>query len=222
MMSSSIVYNSDCLEAMRAMPDRAFDICIADPPYGLDKKILSGGKNGHVKFHIQYGESQTRWDKKPDAELFDEVFRVSKNQIIWGGNYFGLPPNRCFVIWDKVQPEECTFSMAEYAWCSFESRAQIYRQSVLTNHGKIHPTEKPIKLYRWLLEKFAKSGDRVLDPFLGSGSSRIACHEMGFDFVGYELDKEYYDAQEKRFAKYLSQGKLFEPMKPFHEQTALL
>ncbi len=144
-----------------------------------------------------------RWDIRPTKEYFEELFRVSKNQIIWGGNYFNLPSCRCFICWDKKQPWK-NFSQCEYAWTSFDKPAKLV---AISNRGgdadrnKFHPTQKPIKLYQWILEKFAKPGDKILDTHLGSGSSRIAAYRMGFDFYGTEIDKEYFDEQEKRFRR---------------------
>jgi site-specific DNA-methyltransferase (adenine-specific) len=143
-----------------------------------------------------------RWDKAPDKAFFDELRRVAENVIIWGGNYFDLPPTRCFICWDKVQPWE-NFSQIELAWTSFDKPAKLYRQ---INGGancerKIHPTQKPVELYAYCLQTFAKPGDRIFDPMMGSQSSRIAAYKMGFDYVGCELDKEYFDKGCERFAR---------------------
>jgi site-specific DNA-methyltransferase (adenine-specific) len=140
-----------------------------------------------------------KWDVAPSQEYFNELFRISKNQIIWGGNYFDLPPTRCIIVWDKVQPWE-NFSQVEIAWTSFDYPAKLFKYDNRTG-GKIHPTQKPIELYAWLLDNYANKGDKVFDPFLGSGSSRIAAYKKGFDFYACELDKEYYEAQEERFRR---------------------
>lgn len=138
-----------------------------------------------------------RWDKAPGQAFFDELRRISRNQIVWGGNYFPLPPSRCILVWDKVQPWE-NFSQVEIAWTSFKSPAQLFRFDNRTG-DKIHPTQKPTELYAWLLRKYAKQGDRIFDPMMGSQSSRIAAWKMGFDYVGCELDREYFDRGCERF-----------------------
>lgn len=146
------------------------------------------------------------WDYAPNEEYFKELFRVSKNQIIWGGNYFSLPPTRCFLIWEKTNvPENFTMAMAEYAWCSIQGNAKIFKYSAVGQEGRFHPTQKPIELYQWILSKYAKQGDKILDTHLGSGSSRIACYNGGFYFWGYEIDKEYFEKQEQRFENHTAQ-----------------
>lgn len=191
----SEVYNVDCLEYMKSLPDKYFDLCIADPPYGLDKKSTHG--RGKLKNRIINKGNIQKWDVRPTEEVFAEMLRISKNQIVWGGNYFPLPPTRCFICWDKVQPFD-NFSQCEMAWTSFNYPAKLFRFDNRTS-GKIHPTQKPVVLYSWLLNNFAKEGDKIFDPFLGSGSSRIAAYKKGFDFYACELDKDYYEAQEERF-----------------------
>jgi site-specific DNA-methyltransferase (adenine-specific) len=191
------------MEGMARYPDKYFDLAIVDPPYGLGKKIYSGGTKG-CKFQTLFGEN--KWDNDtPKQEYFDELFRVSKNQIIWGGNYFDLPPTRTIICWDKLKGDN-NFSMWEMAWTSFDEPAKIYRKSSMGD--RIHPTQKPIDLYKWLLGKYAKQGDKILDTHLGSGSSRIAAYEMGFDFTAFELDTEYFEAQEKRYKAHIAQLKL--------------
>jgi len=194
----TVVYNMDCMDYMRTLPDKAFDLAIVDPPYGLKQ---AGGQTvgkGKLKNRIFTNGKIDRWDVPPTEEYFSELFRVSKNQIIWGGNYFKLPPTRCVICWDKVQPW-WNFSQWEMAWTSFPYPAKLFKFDNRTK-DKIHPTQKPVALYKWLLEKFAGGGEKILDTHVGSGSSRIACEEMGFDFVGCEIDKDYFDAEEKRFA----------------------
>lgn len=150
------------------------------------------------------------WDHAPGEDYFNELFRVSKNQIIWGGNYFSLPPTRCFLVWDKINiSENFTMAMAEYAWCSFWGNAKIFRFSSAGQPERFHPTQKPVELYRWIFARYAKPGDRILDTHLGSGSSRIAAWEAGLDFVGYEIDPEYFDKQEQRFQAHEAQLTLF-------------
>lgn len=145
----------------------------------------------------------------PDAEYFRELFRISKNQIIWGGNYFDLPPTRCIVCWDKIEPWE-NFSQVEIAWTSFDKPAKLFKHG---NHGmhskKIHPTQKPVELYEYLIDRFALPGNKIFDSHMGSGSSRIAAYKMGYDFYGCEINKDYFEAQEKRFERATQQQSLF-------------
>jgi len=186
--------NCDCMEYMATVPDKYFDLAIVDPPYGIGDKF-KGGKTGKMNFNEIVNKD---WDKVPSDEYFNELQRVSKNQIIWGGNYFNLPPTRCFIVWDKMISEDFSLAMAELAWTSFDKLAKIYKLQVPKN-GKIHPTQKPIKLYEWLLMNYAKKGQKILDTHLGSGSSAIAAHYFGVDFVGCELDKDYFEAAKARF-----------------------
>ena len=136
------------------------------------------------------------WDKPPTQEYFRELFRVSHHQIIWGGNYFNLPPTRCVICWDKMQPWE-NFSQIELAWTSFDSPAKIVKLDNRTG-DKIHPTQKPVALYKWLLDKYAKQGDKILDTHAGSASSFVAAYQMGFDYIGFEIDEAYYNLAQKR------------------------
>ena len=201
---SSEVYLEDCVKALKRFNDNHFDLAIVDPPYGIGDKF-KGGKTGKMNFNEIVNKD---WDKVPSDEYFAELQRVSKNQIIWGGNYFNLPPTRCFIVWDKIISEDFSLAMAELAWTSFDKLAKIYKLQVPKN-GKIHPTQKPVKLYDWLLHNYAKPNDLILDTHLGSGSSRIAAYKGGFNFVGFEIDKEYYEKQEKRFNDFKSQLRLF-------------
>lgn len=190
----SEVYNIDCLEYMKTIPDKYFDLCIADPPYGIraSKMTMGTGKKNWTK---------KDWDlSQPSQEVLDEIFRVSKNQIIWGGNYFNLPLNGNWIVWDKLNPN-LSFAEGELAWCSIHKNLRIFKYYTgkKDKGGRIHPTQKPIALYSWILDTYARGGDKIFDPFLGSGSSRIAAFKKGFDFYSCELDKEYYNAQEKRF-----------------------
>ena len=190
-------YNEDCMIGMARYPDKHFDLAIVDPPYGLGDKLLKGGKNGNVvKIGKQY--EKTNWvDVAPDKSYFDELFRVSSNQIIWGGNYFNLPPTRGIVAWDKNLGSPHNFSHFELAWTSFDC---IARRLILSsqNPNRFHPTQKPVALYKWLLTNYAKEGDLILDTHFGSASSLIACHQLGFDAVGFELDPDYYKASLER------------------------
>ena len=202
-MPISEVYNCDCLEYMRSLPDKYFDLCIADPPYGIGaKRLLGSGGNSGQFANIAFKTHNCAWDDfPPSQEVFDEIFRVSRHQIIWGGNYFDLPPTREVVCWDKLQYWP-GFSQWEMGWTSFDGPAKLFRLSN-GKKGKIHATQKPVELYAWLLNKYAKKmgGGKIFDPFLGSGSSRIAAYKMEYDFYACELDKDYYEAQEERFRR---------------------
>jgi site-specific DNA-methyltransferase (adenine-specific) len=213
----SEVTNEDCMEGMGRYPDKYFDLAIVDPPYGIGYSDVVGKKK---KEHGWKERKSSQWDlHTPSFEYFIELFRVSKNQIIWGGNYFDLKPTRCFLIWDKVQ--RINQADCELAWTSFSSSARIFQYARGNESGfapklkeiekafaNIHPTQKPVALYKWLLHNYAKQGDKILDTHLGSGSSRIAAYEMGFDFTAYELDKEYFEAQEKRYKAHIAQLKM--------------
>jgi site-specific DNA-methyltransferase (adenine-specific) len=189
---------------MKRYPDKYFDLAIVDPPYGIGDKF-KGGKTGKMNFNEIVNKD---WDKVPSDEYFAELQRVSKNQIVWGGNYFNLPPTRCFIVWDKIISEDFSLAMAELAWTSFDKLAKIYKLQVPKN-GKIHPTQKPVKLYEWLLMNYAKEGDKILDTHLGSGSIAIACHNLGFDLVACELDAEYYKNALKRLQQHQAQLTMF-------------
>lgn len=192
-MPISEVYNCDCLEYMRSIPDKFFDLCIADPPYGINasKMTMGSGKN-----HLY---SKKSWDSNiPGTQVFEEIFRVSKHQIIWGGNYFPLPLTGNWILWDKLNPN-LSFAEGELAWCSIQSNLRIFKHYSVGGEVRIHPTQKPIALYSWLLDKYAIGGGKIFDPFLGSGSSRIAAYKKGYDFYACELDKDYFEAQERRF-----------------------
>lgn len=199
----NIVYNMDCMEYMRTLPDKVFDLAVVDPPYGIDIT-----ESGRLK---KYNANNNKWDNKaPDENYFSELFRVSKNQIIWGGNYFDLPPTKCFLIWDKKQPENISFASCELAWTNFSQSARTFYYSMLHDRDlRIHPTQKPVALYAWILSRYAKPGDKILDTHLGSGSSRIAAYDAGLNFVGCEIDKDYFKAQEERFAAHTAQCSLF-------------
>ena len=197
------ITNEDNMQLMSRYPDNYFDLAIVDPPYGID--INSSGRLGH------YGGKGKNWDSEtPQQNYFKELKRISKNQIIWGGNYFNLPPTRCFLIWDKEQPENVSFASCEMAWTSFnESAKTFYKRPQNADIERIHPTQKPVSLYKWLLNKYAKDGDKILDTHLGSGSIAIACHEYGFELTACELDAEYYDKAVERIKNHVSQQKLF-------------
>lgn len=218
----NIAYNIDCMEYMRKCSDNTFDIAIVDPPYGINAPKMNMGSYGKytstaVKIRKKrfnkggghYAKSALNtmnldWDMNPPTEeYFEELFRVSKNQIIFGYNYFELPSTRCFVCWDKLQSID-NFSQVELAWTSFDYPSKITRMATRGGRNdkeKIHPTQKPIALYMQLINMFCNPGDKILDTHLGSGSSRIAAYNLGFDFVGCEIDKEYFDSAESRFRR---------------------
>ena len=196
------ITNEDCMDLLRRTPDNFYDISICDPPYGI------GISNNPVR---QKHNKKTWDDSMPNEEYFKELFRVSKNQIIWGGNYFidYLSNSQGFIIWDKKQPENFSLAMCEFAYSSIQSPAKIFRYSVLSEKDKIHPTQKPVALYKWLLDKYAKEGDKILDTHGGSMSIAIACADYGFELTCCELDKEYYDKGIQRVKNHVSQLKLF-------------
>ena len=187
----SEVYNMDCIAGMREYPDKYFDLAIVDPPYGI----------GLSKNPFRQKQEKKNWDLSiPEMEYFIELFRVSKEQIIWGGNYFDLPPSQGFIIWDKKQPEDFSSAMCEMAWMSFQKPAKIFRKHVVTAEpNKIHPTQKPVDLYKWLLTHYTNENDLILDTHLGSGSIAIACYQMKRKLIGYEIDAEYFQKACKRF-----------------------
>lgn len=187
----------DCMEYMATLPDNAFDLAIVDPPYGMERKMDGTGGAGRIMRKWKRAET---WDNAPDALYFQELFRVSVNQVIWGANNFlsNLPPTTNFIFWDKHQPAP-NFADGELAWTSFKGVCKKLDLPCFGAHGqdiagKIHPTQKPVKLYQWLLANYAKPGDRILDTHLGSGSSAIAAHYAGHEFAGIELDEDYYKA----------------------------
>ena len=156
--------------------------------------------------HRNSGKKIIAWDTAPKQEYFDELFRVSRNQIIWGGNYFELPKTRCFLIWRKTNvPQDFSMAMCEYAWTSFNQNAKVFEFSAVGQPGRFHPTQKPIELYDWILRNYAKPGDKILDTHVGSASSLIACKRLNFDFVGFEIDKDYYDMACKRYEQETAQ-----------------
>lgn len=226
----NVAYNMDCMEAMKEFPDKFFDLAVVDPPYGIGADNFKNGagasKDGgklystavKMKNRLNQGsgklknrllnQSDCSWDSEPPKkEYFDELFRVCQNCIIWGGNYFNLPPTRGIIVWDKVQPWE-NFSQVELAWTSFDRPAALFKMCN-TMPGKIHPTQKPVELYAWIFQKYAKPGMKILDTYLGSGSSRIAAYDAGLDFYGYEINKMYFDLQEERFENHTLQRNLF-------------
>ena len=207
------VYLIDCMEFMKGVPDKYYELSIVDPPYGVGFSDYERGSSG-IKVKERYTKNGKKdWDKGiPTDEYFKQLFRVSKNQIIWGGNYFDLPPTQCFIFWYKQNPVP-NFADGELAWTSFKKPAACIDYRYYGNlqgkstvkDVKIHPTQKPIELYDWLLNNYAKQGDEIFDSHVGSGSSRIACDKLGYHFEGCELDIDYWKAQEKRYKDYKSQ-----------------
>jgi site-specific DNA-methyltransferase (adenine-specific) len=219
-MIQSLIINCDCLDFMRTVKDKHFELAIVDPPYGINAPNMSATpcqrKNGNKRLNGGYGKlkdcvlntSNCEWDNNiPDDEYFNELFRISENQIIWGYNYFPLPPTRCVICWDKVQPWE-NFSQIELAWTSFEQPARIFKFDNRTGN-KIHPTQKPVALYKWLLRNYAKEGDKILDTHAGSMSSVIACLDGGFQITACELDKDYFEAGKLRVLNHIKQTDMF-------------
>lgn len=197
--------NTDCMEYMRGLPDKAFELAIVDPPYGIGE---SGGAQ-RTRGSKRTNGVKKEWDNsRPNESYFIELQRISRDQIVWGGNYFAdlLPASRCWLYWQKDMGGD--FADGELAWTSFDKVLKQFRQRSETFH-RIHPTQKPVKLYQWLLSNYAKEGDRILDTHLGSGSSAIAAHYAGFDFVGCELDEDYFKAASDRFDAETKQEALF-------------
>jgi site-specific DNA-methyltransferase (adenine-specific) len=214
----SVVFNEDCVNGLKRFSDNYFDLAIVDPPYGI-------GVDGAI--HIRKPDRPSTWDmvekyerkdwdnEIPKAEYWEQLFRVSKNQIVWGGNYFTeyLKPSKCWVFWDKQFDKTFNFSHGELAWTSFNKQLlKVTKSSKAETSGgkdRIHPTQKPVYIYDWLLNNFKEESLNVLDTHVGSGSSRIACHKAGLQFTGFEIDKDYYEAQEKRFKDFVSQLRMF-------------
>ncbi len=228
---SSAFLNADCMEVMKNYPDNFFDLAIVDPPYGGANADSTRGTLDPLRRMVQpvqnriertgrswskrYGKKIIAWDTAPGEEYFKELFRVSRNQIIWGGNYFSLPPTRCFIIWEKLSISEgFSMAMAEYAWTSFFDNAKIFSFAPQGNKEKrFHPTQKPIELYKWLLERYAKPGDIILDTHVGSASSLIACHQTGHRYLGCEIDEVYYEQAKKRLEAEEAQTTIYDFIK---------
>jgi len=199
----------DCMTYMAGLPDKAFELAIVDPPYGIGGDSLHSNRQlkgaGKLKNRI-LNTGNTKWDIAPSEMYFNQLKRVSVNQIIWGANYFDMPKSRGVICWDKCQPWP-NFSAWEMAWTSFDCVARIFKFDNRTT-DKIHPTQKPVALYKWLLHNYAKPGDRILDTHGGSRSLAIACHDYGFDHVSCELDADYHNDSVKRFNNHVMQGRL--------------
>lgn len=221
-------YNMDCMQGMKEFPDNYFDLAIVDPPYGDALHADDGGGKGWFTKYNQKTDNKNRfgnkdsrfekykrddgsgnkvinWDIAPPSEYFKELERVSKNRIIWGGNYFELPPTRCFLIWRKTTiTENFSMAMCEYAWTSFDSNAKVFEKAP-QDRERFHPTQKPVELYKWILTNYAKPGDKILDTHVGSGSSLVACEDLGFKYVGFEIDKDYYRKSLERIKQHTAQ-----------------
>lgn len=197
--------DEDCMQMMARYPDKYFDLACVDPPYGIGVNVSMGRRKGYRKSDYKKFAGEDKLI--PDESYFKELGRVSKNQIIWGGNYMieYLYPSACWLIWDKGFSEDVTFAQFEMAWTSFCSSAKKFDYNAAKNLNRIHPTQKPVALYHWLFTNYANPGDKILDTHLGSGSSRIAAYKLGFDFWATELDKDYFQAQEKRFQKAINE-----------------
>lgn len=206
------LHNVDCMEYLATLDDNAFDLAIVDPPYGIGESGSTNHTRGKLATAKNYKPFAGGDKNAPSEEYFTELDRVSKNQIMWGANHYRARESSCWIVWDKVNGAT-DFADAELAYTSFKSAVRIYRfqwQGMLQGDMKnkeqrIHPTQKPVKLYEWLLMNYAKEGDRILDTHLGSGSIAIACHNLGFDLVGCELDSDYFNAAKKRLEQHQSQ-----------------
>jgi len=197
----------DCMELMKEYPDNHFDLAVVDPPYGIGDKF-KGGATGKMNFNEVVNKG---WDEKPpNSDYFIELMRVSENQIIWGGNYFldHLGATRCFITWDKRVGEDFSLAMGELAWTSFDKLAKIFRLSN-PKTDRLHPTQKPVKLYDWIFANYAEKGMKILDTHLGSGSSAIASHYAGMHLTACELDEDYYKAACERIKANTQQLALF-------------
>ena len=195
------ITNEDNMELMSRYEDNHFDLAIVDPPYGI----------GISSNPVRQQHAKKDWDNEiPTKEYFDELFRVSKNQIIWGGNYFDLPPTQGFFIWDKKQPHDFSLAMCEMAWSSLQKPAKMWSLSVLKERNKIHPTQKPVELYEWLLMNNAKEGFEILDTHLGGGSIALACHNLKYNLTACEIDADYYNAAMKRLKQHQQQLTIFD------------
>jgi site-specific DNA-methyltransferase (adenine-specific) len=220
-------FNMDCMDGMKQFPDKYFDLAIVDPPYGIGGMTMNYTKSGAVRTHGHCAakrrdyRKQSEWDIKPNQSYFDELFRVSQHQIIWGGNYFAdmIPPSKSFICWDKRCNDSMRndFSDCEYAWTDF-GVARMFRfvwngmiQGNMKNkEERFHPTQKPVALYEWCLNNYAKQGYKILDTHVGSASSLIACHKLGFDYVGFELDPDYFKVSADRLESVKAQTSIFD------------
>jgi len=208
----SEVYNMDCIEGMKQYHDNHFDLAVVDPPYGINRSGQTETFTKNPKHKRKHFDDKGWDNKKPNIEYWNQLFRVSKNQIVWGANYFTeyLPASMGWIFWDKGQ--DLSMSDGELAFSSFKRalrRIKINRGQLMIEGGTIHPTQKPVKLYDWIFHNYAKEGDLILDTHLGSQSSRIAANKAGLDFVGFEIDKEYFEQGNERYNNFISQLRMF-------------
>jgi site-specific DNA-methyltransferase (adenine-specific) len=219
------IYCMDCLDGMRQMPDKSIDLVVTDPPYGIGEAAGKNKKRGGVAFKKIGGKNNyvgsrdygnLEWDDKPPtAEYFAEIMRISKNQIIFGGNFFDLPPSPCWIVWDKDNGDN-DFSDCELAWTTFKTAVRkftwrwngLLQEDMAHKEIRCHPTQKPVPLFEWIIGKYAKEGDTICDPFFGSGSCLVACVRMGHQFIGFEKEQSYYNAASIRIKKAQEQGKI--------------
>ena len=199
------IINDDCMNILKQLPDKCIDLVLTDPPYGIGNKFKGGTNSKLNKFNNIINKG---WDNVPSDECFNEILRVSKNQIIWGGNYFNLAPTRCFLIWDKMISFDFSLAMAEYAWTSFDKLAKIYRMPS-EKRLREHPTQKPLKLFKMILRDYSKENDLVLDCFSGSGTTAVACHRLKRRFICIEKDPEYWAKSCERLKAEQAQTRLF-------------
>lgn len=194
---------ADCMDVMQTIGDKKYSLCIADPPYAWQGKY--GRKGG--RWGSTFGNQFAEWDKPIDSKCIDEIFRVSRNQIIWGGNYFSLPPCRGFLIWDK-KDKIPTLADCEYAWTSFDRNAKVFSSARnpggLTGKPRTHPTQKPVQLYMWIMDNMCGEGDTIIDPFMGSGTSAVAAYETNRPYLGIEINPDYFDKAVERLEKHIS------------------
>jgi len=213
-----VLFNGDCLDVMQDLKDKEIDLVLTDPPYGggcnagvggvFEKYEIKATRTGGT-WANKYESKVKHWDIAPEQEIFDEIFRISKEQIIWGGNYFSLPPTRCFLIWKKLTiSENFSMAMAEYAWTSFNKNAKLFEYAP-QDSTRFHPTQKPVALMNWCLNNYSQENDLIFDGFLGSGTTAIACIRTKRRLIGCELDNEYFDKMCKRIEEELRQGNLF-------------
>jgi site-specific DNA-methyltransferase (adenine-specific) len=209
-MANIEITNEDNMQLMARYPDKYFDLAIVDPPYGINVNMNMGVRKGEKTKH-----KSKKWDNQsPNQEYFNELYRITKNQIIWGANNYSnlLKPSSEWVYWDKLITGKVDFSAGELAYTSFKGSLKSFKFAIQSNYileKRIHPTQKPVSLYKWLLDKYANKGDKILDTHLGSGSIAIACHDYGFDLTACELDLEYYEKSLDRLKKHQMQQKLF-------------
>ena len=200
-----LITNEDNMELMARYEDNHFDLAIVDPPYGIER-FKKGGS-----IINKYGSENRIWNnEKPTEQYFNELFRVSKKQIIWGSNNFNLPTSEYFIVWQKGNALDFSFAMVEQAWTNVKKPAKLFKYlHVQNNEKRIHATQKPVSLYEFCLMNYAKEGDKILDTHLGSGSIALACHNLGYDLTACELDKDYYEAAIKRIDQHKAQIRMF-------------